>query len=474
MSGAATFTISAPANPAPHIASISPTSVAAGGAAFTLTVNGTNFIATSTVSWSGQSRSTTFVSSTQVRAAISAADIAIKGIVQVSVSTPMPGGGTSAGLPFTITGTGGTVSFMLQTIPAPWQEPGAMAVGNFDSGAIVDIAVTDLLPLNVHFGLGDGRGSFSFPPDLSLQAKNVIAGDFNGDGKTDLAFVTLPIGIGLSEVAVFLGNGQGGFTQSWQYSYSLGSLCRQGMGQLRALAIADVNGDGRADLLVGHAGFSVFLGKGDGTFASPADFGCAASANSEATGIVAADFNRDGSPDLAVADARQNLLTVWVNDGTGRFTLQPALPTVGGTLGGSLVAADFDLDGNPDLAAKAGPRTVFIYLGKGDGSFTGPIGIVSTAMNPSGATQGLVNAGDLNGDNIPDLSFTGPSDPNQFPSTSTVIQAFLNNGHAVFTATGGAAVSAGIGGIAVFDADGNGRVDLVMAASDEVLELLNK
>jgi len=82
--------------------SLNPSSAVAGGAAFTLTVTGTNFVSTSTVQWNGNARTTTSTSSTSLQAAITAADIAAAGTAMVSVATPAPGGGTSSALTFAI------------------------------------------------------------------------------------------------------------------------------------------------------------------------------------------------------------------------------------------------------------------------------------------------------------------------------------------------------------------------------------
>ena len=99
-----TFTIApvVPDNPVPIMGFISPSITTAGGAAFTLTVNGTNFVSASVVQWNGSSRTTTFVSATQLTVSIPATDIAAAGTVQVTVFNPLPGGGTSAALIFTI------------------------------------------------------------------------------------------------------------------------------------------------------------------------------------------------------------------------------------------------------------------------------------------------------------------------------------------------------------------------------------
>jgi uncharacterized protein (TIGR03437 family) len=90
------------ANPVPTISTLSPASATAGVAAFTLTVNGTGFVSGSVVKWNGSSRTTTFLSATQVQAAILATDIATPGTGQATVFNPTPGGGTSGNSAFTI------------------------------------------------------------------------------------------------------------------------------------------------------------------------------------------------------------------------------------------------------------------------------------------------------------------------------------------------------------------------------------
>jgi len=103
-SGSAAFTISNPGgNPVPSVTTISPASAAAGSPAFTLTVNGSGFVAGSVVQWNGSTRTTSYVSSTQLTAAIAAADVASPGAAAVTVFNPAPGGGTSGGAAFTVT-----------------------------------------------------------------------------------------------------------------------------------------------------------------------------------------------------------------------------------------------------------------------------------------------------------------------------------------------------------------------------------
>ena len=102
--------VNASINPAPAATSLSPAQAAAGGAAFALTVTGSGFTSSSVVQWNGSSRSTTFVSATQLRAAIGAADIATVGTMHVTVQTPAPGGGTSAPVSFSVTSPALSVS----------------------------------------------------------------------------------------------------------------------------------------------------------------------------------------------------------------------------------------------------------------------------------------------------------------------------------------------------------------------------
>ena len=97
-------------NPAPVLTSVSPISATAGEGDFTLTVSGSAFVPRSSVQWNGAARTTEFVSSSQLRAAISAADIASAGTAQVTVSNPSPGGGTSTAVPFSIVNPDPTVS----------------------------------------------------------------------------------------------------------------------------------------------------------------------------------------------------------------------------------------------------------------------------------------------------------------------------------------------------------------------------
>jgi hypothetical protein len=144
-----------PAPPAPVASSLSPASAVAGSAGFTLTVNGSGFVTSSVVHWNGAARPTTVVSATQLRATVTAADIATAGSVPVSVVTPAPGGGTSGTQNFTITAAPAPAPAPAPIPSSPPATPGTPSVtrrGTDTSGVTFDIA----------WGAGAGATSYRY------------------------------------------------------------------------------------------------------------------------------------------------------------------------------------------------------------------------------------------------------------------------------------------------------------------------
>ena len=137
-------TVQTQANPVPTLSSLNPNSATAGGPAFSLTVNGTAFVSSSIVRWNGNDRATTFVSSTQLRAAIPVSDSATAGTANVTVFTPAPGGGQTSALPFTIANALANVSaasFLGQELA---QES---IVAAFGTSLATSVAVASTTPL---------------------------------------------------------------------------------------------------------------------------------------------------------------------------------------------------------------------------------------------------------------------------------------------------------------------------------------
>ena len=178
-----TVTVDSTFSPAPVVSALSPDRTLAGGAAFTLTVTGSNFTSASVVRWNGSNRATTVVSSTQLQASISAGDVATAGTAQVSVSTPSPGGGTSGALPFTV---------------AP---PAVITVSstNVSTGGTVTATLSN--------GLG-GASDWLALASTSAPNTSYIQYIFLGAGVTSRAWtVTMPSTPGTYEFRLFPNNG---------------------------------------------------------------------------------------------------------------------------------------------------------------------------------------------------------------------------------------------------------------------------
>jgi hypothetical protein len=188
-----------------------------------------------------------------------------------------------------------------------------MAAADFNGDGKLDLVVANGSTgtvSNIQVFLGNGDGTFSGPVHSAagIGANSVSVGDFNGDGKPDLAVTVIGCAVCSSgfmgSLSVLLGNGDGTFQTPVSYPASVNSV---------SASLADFNGDGKLDIAVASgeepSGVSLLLGNGDGTFQSPFFFGAGLDPNFIGTG----DFNGDGKPDMAVVDAGLNNFSVMLN-----------------------------------------------------------------------------------------------------------------------------------------------------------------
>jgi len=187
-SNALTFTIST-LNPVPVLTVLTPSTAVAGGGGFTLTVDGSNFITSSVVRWNGGDRTTTFINSTQLQAAIPASDIVVAGTAMVTVFNPGPGGGTSNALTFTVNN------------PVPFIEgltPSTVLVGggDFTLGVVGgNYRSTSVVRVN-----GNDRAT-TFISNAALEAV-VLAADIAAAGTAQVTVFNPAPGGGTSNMAV--------------------------------------------------------------------------------------------------------------------------------------------------------------------------------------------------------------------------------------------------------------------------------
>ena len=425
-------------NPLPHInAPLVPGQKAPGAATFTLTVNGSNFVSGAVVNWNGNARTTTFVNSSQVTASITAADVAAAGTASVSVSNPAPGGGLSNVTNFQVVKNGYTVAFSKLDYVTN-TSPQDVAAGDFNGDGKPDLAVPTGSN-SVSVLLGNGDGTFGTHVEYAVPGHPivVVTGDFNGDGKTDLATVDEF----QSQISVLLGNGDGTFQAHQEFATGNHPV---------ALATADVNGDGKLDIVavdIADNSVAVLLGKGDGTFNGHVDY----ATGRGPSGIAIGDFNGDNKLDLVVANNTDDTVSILLGNGDGTFQGPIAFSTA--HLPNSVVVGDFNGDGKLDLAVGTSNKSVSVLLGNGDGTFQNhkEYGI--------GANSVIVAAADLNSDGRLDLIAANFND--------NTVSTLVGNADGTFKSQSVFPTSGGPAGLAVGDFNNNGRLDIAVAVTND-------
>jgi VCBS repeat protein len=374
--------------------------------------------------------------------------------------------------------------------------PCGIAIADFDGDKIPDLAVTHQnAPWALTVLKGNGNGTFQTEQQVAqlVDTNEVVAVDVNRDGKTDLVLTVVSQGGAL----IFIGKGDGTFQSPVNYTtgtYAYG------------LAVQDVNGDGNRDLVVtdqeSHY-LTVLLGNGDGTFGprttlpsasnNPLDQGSQASVigdfngdgvpdlvmadytgvllflgagkgkfgkpiavdSYQANAVVAGDFNGDGRLDLALATSKVEVL---LGNGNGTFT-QSAELTLASPVRGAFVVGDFNNDGYQDLVVVGNgflqPNPIYLFLGRGDGTFQTPKQFWSSSSIPF-----AIASGDFNHDGRLDLVVM---------LGGTGIAVLLGNGDGTFQSPVSYSTDLPPNGLAVADVNGDGILDIL--ATGDLLDV---
>jgi FG-GAP-like repeat/FG-GAP repeat len=295
-------------------------------------------------------------------------------------------------------GSGNSVTILLgngdgtfRSSPATYSlenQASGVASGDFNGDGNMDLVVSSGNGKGVYVLAGKGDGTFSAPVFYSSAgaAYGVSVGDLNGDGKSDLVVAES------SNVAVLLGRGDGTFGSA--KLYGIGGT---GSYPSEIMAVADWNNDGHPDVAVnnGQASFAILFGKGDGTFKSPVTM--SAELLSYVASFTAVDMNGDGRLDLVTTNAGTGYISIFFGNGDGTF--QAGQSYMAGTIVVNLGVADFNGDGNLDVAV-ANSSDVSLLLGSGKGVFNTP------KTYPAGTSPTSVAFGDFNADGVTDLLTT--------------------------------------------------------------------
>ncbi len=307
----------------------------------------------------------------------------------VTVRAFGPGG--TATKTFQLTVTDGTIctgiaNFSNAANVGVGSTPISVAVGDFNNDGKQDIAAANVNSTTVSIRIGDGLGGFSSTTDVPVNSGpiSVFISDFNNDGKQDIATSNSFA----NTVSIRIGDGLGGFTGTTEVVVGSFPI---------SVADGDLNNDGKTDIAVANytsGTVSIRLGDGLGGFSGTTNVSVTGNPNSVAIG----DFNNDGKPDFATAnDNLPGTVSIRLGDGLGGFSGTTNISVGNNPV--SVAVGDFNNDGKQDIAAaNFSSDTVSIRLGDGLGGFSTSTEI-GVGFNPNS-----VAVGDFNNDGKQDIA----------------------------------------------------------------------
>jgi|HubBroStandDraft_6_1064221.scaffolds.fasta_scaffold10766_2 Flp pilus assembly secretin CpaC len=302
--------------------------------------------------------------------------------------------------------------------------PVALTSGDFRNLGLQDLAVVNEIDNTLTILQNQGAGTFlqaGSPISLGTARKaapaiapSIASAVLTTSGFHDL-LVTDPVA---NTVQVLLSNGDDTFKQA------AGSPITTGQ-QPSSIVLGDFNGDGHQDFVVTNftdSTFSLFLGNGDGTFkqATASPFALPAAATGPIA-MTSADFNSDGNLDLAIVNQTTNNVTILLGNGNATFSLATGSPFAVGKLPVAIATGDLNNDSHPDLVVvNQTDNTVSVLLGNGDGTFTA---VVNSPL-ATGQAPTAVTIADFNADGNPDIAVTNPQ--------TDSVSVFLGVGQGLF------------------------------------------
>jgi len=321
--------------------------------------------------------------------------------------------------------------------------PTSVVAGDFNHDGKLDAATINRNGVSILLGNGDGTFQTPVTYTINQDSEGLAVGDLNGDGNLDLVVANYG-NIIAGSVSILLGNGDGSFQAPVTTNLAI---------SVAHVVLSDVNHDGKLDLVVGGRGVVVLKGNGDGTFGPP-DYYAAGTYSAFAV-LAAADFNRDGNLDVAVGNGPAGV-SLYLGNSDGTFQANRSfefLAGVGYEAGSiTLATGDFNHDGKLDLVSTFG-----VLPGKGDGTFGAPI-----YSNLTGVSA--IAVGDFNGDGNLDVAGL---------SLDTGLYIFLGKGDGTFRP----GVYYGSGGssyflsLAVADFNHDGKLDVVASGTNGVVSI---